>query len=384
MKKQAMNPGDLELIKNYLLGGAALGAGAGAGTALLNQLNELKREASEASTPRKDVLKLTLRTPQSREASEQEKMASMMRGPLAIVGGLLAAGGGYAGVRALHQYMKKRELQKQLDEAQNGYIDVLDTEAGATKQAAAEAAAGAARKGMQPAEAMWSVPLSAALLLGLASGVVTNQTLKHNFPDRQPASRLLPRRVVVERQDDADPEAEETAITPIDKNATAMFFATTAELCPLNSDVADAIKAAAAGRYVEMTKVANQFGTEMMLDSVKGAASYVVPPVREKLATQLLAEDETIAPSLRLVAAAEFLDHGSNFLKLARALPVSLQAALVKYAAEFYAQQVIEGVTIPALTAAVEPDAVKNAFKASARELVIRLLESPEFELAAA
>jgi hypothetical protein len=384
MKKIALNPADLEMIKHYLLGGAALGAGAGGATALLNQLNDLHRESAEVDKPNADVLKLTLRDPNK----QQQKVAgvaapaagdqspSLMRGPLSIVAGLLGAGAGYAGVRGIHQYLKKRDLQAQLDAAQNGYLDVLDSEAQGQKKKAA--AAMAARKGMQTPEALWSVPLSAAMLLGLSSGVVSNQVLRHAFPDRQPGARVLPKRVVVHRDgmDDSD-----DVDVPVEKQANAEFVENVAWLGSSDSDIRDAVFAAAAGRFAEMKKVANDIGPEAMLDVVKGYGGANIPPLRVKLAARLLSGDPEIGPTIRLIATAEFVEKSADFFQLARNLSPSKQRAMLKYASRF-STEILGALFAQDIDRLVEVTSTKSASHNTAEDVVLALLESKEFEAA--
>ena len=65
MKKQALGPNDWPLIKNYLMGGAAIGGSAALITSLLNHLNEIKSENENPLD--KDTFKLIVKSPKKEE-----------------------------------------------------------------------------------------------------------------------------------------------------------------------------------------------------------------------------------------------------------------------------------------------------------------------------
>ena len=331
-----MNPNDLALIKNYTQAGLGLGAGAGALTALMNHLMEVKREATDANPLNKDVLKLTLR---KKNPDGTEKMASgqpsasFMRGPLAIISGLLAAGVGYTGARGLHQYYKKQKLQKDLDDAQSGYLNVLDPNA-PPKSAAAG-------KGMSGVEALSSLPLTGGAIAALATAVVANAALRKTFPDAKPGTRLGPKKVVLNYADSDQPP---TSI-PVDKNAHSLLIDVVVDSAMADSPTRDLVYAVAQGRYGELCKVAASQGVESIFDVVHGASNKPVSLLRVKLASQVLADDGVLGPMVIFMAASEFADHAPNQVKLAAFLSPALEVEMIKAAraiqTEFYTDTLI-------------------------------------------
>ncbi len=354
MKKIALSQADWALIRNFLTGGAAIGAGAGMVTSLANQLSDTKREADEKSVQDKDQLKVVLQRPPT-------KLASWLRGPAAMTGALLAGGASYAAVRAIHQAIKKKELEKQLQQSQTAYLNVLDDESQGEKRAAA-----VERKGMGIGEVATSVPLSVALLVGLSSAALANQALKRTFPDRKSGLRMTPRRVVVERQEDADPEPEGFEVVPTEKLAAAraLLYETVAGFRTGQSDTEDFLAATAAGRFDELTKVASVGDVFSIFDAAKGAAHVPVSDLRIKLASMRIANDYSIAHAVEVMAAAEFLEHSPMLFKLAAALPLQTQRELIAFGIKTAEQHSLEFV-VPAIEQFLELHADKSAAMAA-------------------
>lgn len=372
MKKIALNPNDLALLKNYLTFGLKAGVGVGAGAALLNQLHDIATEARGSSPLEKDVLRIKI-GPRPKDEKAVAKYASLMRGPLALTLALLGATSGYVGARKLHQMYKKKELEKDLDQAQNSYINVLG-EAPQTKAAAAG-------QPMSKLETLTSLPPAVAILMGLASAAVANQTLQHTFPDRKPGTRLMPRRVVISQPREGASDDTETLAAP--KSAALAHLVDTVTGWHFgNSDVEDVVAAAGAGRFEEMRKVARDLGFEAMLNTVRGASKQMISHPRLKLASLLLCSDPELAPSLGVLANAEF-GEGSPLLRDwgNRASP-ELQDRLIKFAttlSSMYNAQIV----LPRVLALTEVS--KSAAAAPApvaiQQLLAQMLAQPSAQL---
>ena len=85
MEKIALTPRSKELIKNYLIGGAAMGGSAALLTSLINYINTLKQQAP-ADKEREDDETLYLNV---------NKSAADKAGPIDLTAGGLALTGGY-------------------------------------------------------------------------------------------------------------------------------------------------------------------------------------------------------------------------------------------------------------------------------------------------
>lgn len=348
-------PADWELVKNYLLGGASLGAGAAGVTALVNHLNDINSRKDDDA----DTLKLVVRgkpkqvknaapavhagAPASSNGTAPS--GSMLRAPLAIVGGLLATGGGYALVHHLYQQFKKRELEQKLHDAQNQYVDVLDNEAG-DKNAMVD------RKGLSRGEMLSAIPLTTALLIALGSGTVANQALRKAFPPAKPGIQSLPQRVVVKREAAPDDDDEKMAADAV--TSAVLGFNTR------NNDVEDMIAAASMGRLKEMRNLAADFGVSMMLDAVKGAARESLGFTHCKIASKIMNRDPELGPTFRMLNAVTLVNQMEPFCKLASCIPDDLADNLVKLAVT--GERIFcETVLLPEIANGVEISGEKNA-----------------------
>ena len=362
-----MNKVDLALIKNYLLGGAALGAGAAGVTALLNNIGEINREATGANPLQKDTLKLTLKRPRDPQmkmanAGEGEQSSSFLRGPLALTGGLVAAIGSYAAGRALHQYFKRKALAKELEQAQSSYLTTLDPsqpETGHRKMA----------KPLGWDEALTSIPLTGGLLAALAAAAVSNAALRKTFPDVKPGTRLGPKRVVLDYEDDDQPPMT----IPLEKAANAFLLDTVADAGIADSPTRDLIAAVAKGRLEELRKVASEQGIEMVMDVVHGASRTPASLLRTKLASRLLADDGLVGPMALFMAAAELTDAAPMHAKLAAFMEPELEQAMVKHAAHcqhaYYSETLL-----PLLETCGPTEETKATFPKSAAMRTLELL----------
>lgn len=284
-----------------------MGGSAALVTSLLNYLGSIREEAAEADDSSKDddTLYLNLRN----------KKASMA-GSLAIAGGAMGALGAYALVRKLYQDMKKKEVQSRLDQAQQGYLDVLDVEKTA-----------AVNKPMGWGEGLFSAPGAAALLLAIASGAVTNQALKKTFPIKKSPDRRNPRKVVIRRERPEEDEQEKTA------NAKELVYQILIHTkSAALRDFQDLIHGIGQGRRNEISSGLMEFGLGATHNMVKGASLNVMDPRRSTMACGIAARDPLMGPSLDVLAAAEFNDHFPSAVKIAAALPEDVQDNLIKIA----------------------------------------------------
>ena len=202
MTKQAFNlpDTDKDFLMRMLTGGAAIGTSTALATATLNHLNQLRRERQRQKTLDDDVLTVKVRRPpqeQSKYASGTVEKSAMVTGGVGMAGGALAMLGSYAAVHKAYQEMKRKRLQKILDQAQVAYADVQDLETQTAKRAGDEG-----RRPMGPVDFMAASPIAATLLLALGGAGVTNAWLNKTFPATKPARPSKPRRVVLKYIDD--------------------------------------------------------------------------------------------------------------------------------------------------------------------------------------
>lgn len=277
-KHAVLSPQDVTMIQHYLMGGAALGGGAALVTSLLNHLKDSQRASDFDKDEDNNALHLTLR-----QRKPVQKIASLRSG-LAMAGGGLAAAGAYALVRSLYQKYKEREAQKELEQAEHGYIDVLDPSTAAKHAMAgvpsilllARKMASVPGKAMSTGEHLAGLPALGLILTALATGAISYHALKKQFPETKPAARLGPKRVVIDRKTVESPDDEEQ---PADATISASKLASARQLLLRNvhmisprSQTADLINAVAGGRFSELEQLVKVAGVAAVYDAVKNAA----------------------------------------------------------------------------------------------------------------
>jgi hypothetical protein len=165
-----MNARDKQIIKNFLIGGAAGGAALAGTSAIIDYVRYLREKArmeNEPDTLDDDTIYIDKKIPVG------VKSASVGAG-VAVAGGAASALATYVALSKMYQMLKKKQLQQDLDEAQSVYTDAV------TKQASEESSDG---KPISAEElTLTAGPIGALILAGLASGAITYQTLKKQFP----------------------------------------------------------------------------------------------------------------------------------------------------------------------------------------------------------
>jgi len=314
MEKIALTPRSKELIKNYLIGGAALGGSGALLTSLVNYINTLKQQVpSDKEREDDDTLYLNV----NKSANDSSGAMDLAAGGLAMTGGVLSTLGTYALVRKLYQNIKKKQLQEQLDMAQQAFLENAQQEAQGKKTAAAG-------EPMNLAELSWSAPVTFALLSAIAAGALTNKALDKTFPRVKKPKDVSPKRIVIRKSPDKETEEEEG--TAYDKLASeqqeddALEFLV--HLCmgsksASKSDLVDIVHATAQGRGDELTTHILEYGFDSAMDTIKGASEYRITPVQKQCAISYCVKSAALNPIVSLLAAAEYNDMAPKFTKIA-------------------------------------------------------------------
>jgi hypothetical protein len=161
-----MNNRDKQLITKFLLGGAGLGAATAGTAALIDYVKYLNQKAKMENDPNSlddDTIYIDKTIP------GVNKSASLNAG-VAVAGGLGAGVASYVALSKLYQLLKKKQLQKDLDEAQSIYTDTVTKTANEGKPVS------------QSELLMSGAPVGALILAALASGAITYQSLRKQFP----------------------------------------------------------------------------------------------------------------------------------------------------------------------------------------------------------
>lgn len=315
MEKIALTPRSKELIKNYLIGGAALGGSGALLTSLINYINTLKQQVpSDAEKEDDDTLYLNV----DKAANESSGATDLAAGGLALTGGLLSTLGTYALVRKLYQNIKRKQLQEQLDQAQQSFIQNAQDEAQTKK-------AEEAGKPMGIAELAWSAPVAFTLLSAIAAGALTNKALDKTFPRVKKPKDTAPKRIVI-RKTPQEEQIEEEEKMAYDKVAAAEQADDALEflmhLCmgsksASQSELVDIVHAVAQGRGPDLTSHILEYGFDSAMDTVKGASEIDITPLNKQCAISYCVKSSALNPIVTLLAAAEYNDMAPKFTKIA-------------------------------------------------------------------
>lgn len=338
MNKIAITSRSQQLIQNYLTGGAALGGSAALLTSLLNYMKMLKQDGDPQTSGDDDTLYVNV-DPAKKVAAqalpESSGRMDMAAGGLAIGGGMLATVGSYALVRKLYQQMKLKQLQAELDNAQQTFL--TQSEAEAQQKAAAlmqpqqqaSTPPPAAGKPMGLAEATWSAPVAMALLSAIAAGALTNHALDKTFPRVKPPANKGPKRVVVRRKPvqplDNENEADEEKIayeqlSPQDVFDDGMEFLATVVMgnkAASEGELADLVHAVAQGRHDEFVNNMLELGYDTAIDTIKGASLKPLAVHEQQLALSVCTKSAALSPVFGLLVAMEYSEMAPRFTKIA-------------------------------------------------------------------
>lgn len=306
-----------------LAGGSLIGGGIGATTTLLNHLHTLQEKAHDFEEPPPDpnTLYLNLTTPPGKPVQKpMHKRAHSHANnawtfALSGLGGLAGTYGAYNLVRDMHQSLRKKQLQKELESAQQIYLGNLGTMRGLQKEAGQFSML---TKGVGTA-------YLTALLAALGSGVITNRILQKQFPATEDPNRDRPRRIVIRSANKAGvPEGDDQSFTPKSESPEAIESLLRTQMgnskAASASGFGDLVNAAAAGQcdYIRsQLERGNSNGVALMFSAIDGSEYIKTSSVNRNLALSWVAHDPLVSSAIGPVLAAEFYDWASGICKLA-------------------------------------------------------------------
>jgi hypothetical protein len=316
------------MLLKFLGGGAALGAGAASAVELANWLKTMHADSSQEQTSDDDTIYVNV----------PKKKAGLMDSGIAVTGGILSTAASAMLVRKLSQMLKKKQMQRRLDDAQQIYTGAIDRES--------EKVAEADGRPMSKGEGAWGAASAVPVLLAIASGALSYNALNKYFPEAAPTKNrsLKPRRIVMRYQDEEPLEEgvskeasfDLTADDLEDSNAFLVRIAHgLVKESGVASDLGDFIGAVQAGRNDEICHLLNDGLDEAAFDAVKGA-SCEAPSIVDTVAYGALAKSARLGPLVELLAAAEIFEHIPRAtVKFASNFTAAQSAAWAKIAATF-------------------------------------------------
>lgn len=362
MKKKAI---DWKKVAPMMSGGLMLGGGVGAAVALyklMNRLDENRKKEKDTSYD-DDTLYLTTTAPDPEDAKVAGyKKATTPTTVLAGgIGGLLAAYVGYKGVDAIYNKVRQGRLQSELDEAQNIYLDRLQT----SKNASMEKEAIGSNLDRMGAGAM-AVPL----LVALGSALITNRVMSRANPKIKKPGKNSLRKIVLKSPKKIKSKNEDPQKAPQEESQGDRPEGVTEEdlqnLMQLSMAKSSGLRDIVHDNALYGGKALNsnfkEYGLFTAMDMAKGAQDNLISESEKNASIKSLSEDGAIQDSLALHCASEFFDMTPTLCKNASLLDEEDGEALIDFSREFYA------------------DCSKNNFSKSsaAAALAMSLLSQPD------
>ncbi len=304
--KKAASAVDWPTVLKYLAGGALVGTGTGAAVSAARYLKTLQDKARKQHDTSYDDDVAYINLPKQATADVLLKSAAANTGSTFALSGLAALLGGYgaySGVRSVYRKRRKKQLQAELDRAQQIHLETLQ---GQSKQADFSMLS----KGVGSA-------YLALLLTALGGGVVTNKILQKQFPVVKSPNRGKPRKIVIRTAGEETVEQPKSGVTPDALEGltrTVMAKQARAQI----SGLQDLVCAIAKGRADEIDRMFySGGGVEGVFGIVKGASNTLPNPVACNMALTVLCSDPLYKYAFAPIIASEYYDMASHWCKLA-------------------------------------------------------------------
>ena len=323
---------DWNRVLKFLGGGALLGGGAASTVALYRLLSRLGDKRDSDSSTAYDDDTLTINLPQ-KQASDKEASNSETA-LMSYVGAMLAGYLGYKGVDSIFNKIRQNQLQTELDQAQNIYMDRL----GGTDKEASE------KKAFSDFDNLGAMGYAAPLLIAIASGIITNKLLSKGRPalDRQ-GKRNKIRKLVIKKPEQGEIEEDDEALVgeenmePSPEDLEQLMRVNMAkESRAKESGLADLVAKAASGEIDEFKALLKQYSFNDSLDLIKGAHLKESSDLEKNLAVSLLCHDPMIKEPLGLTLASEYYDMGAGICKAASAIEPELACGLIYFSRNMF------------------------------------------------
>jgi hypothetical protein len=328
----AIDPRTAHLLKKFVLGGAALGGGIGLTTSLANYLKYMSDKANvNDSSQDDDILYVDVPEEQINKGANVSGWPGVGSG-VAMAGGAVSLLVANALVKKLYNKFKKKQLQQDLDQAQQVYWEDLPKEA-------------AAGKPMSGLETLAGIPVSLTLLAALASGALTKKTLDHYFPKSEASERPdnKPKEVKL-RSRPAAPALTDDEGKVVEASTQEMLLTQDLVISSLlegmdkrASALPDLVHAVAKGRLKELEDSVVDNGIKTTLALCKGASLYSdVSDLEKWAAIAMINRSPELSDTARVLLATEVEDNLPFFSKQASNLAEEDRDVVIKLASLAY------------------------------------------------
>ena len=332
IEKQAV---DLPTVLKYMGGGALVGGGTAATAALVRlllNLNEEKNRESDTSLDDSTIyinLKGTGKKQKKvkKEAHVKEAVNSDTAA-LSYLGMALAAYLGYTGVNKVFNRVREKRLQKELDLAQQVYVDRMappPSDSLLGKEASVKSAISRPTFAMTVAKAL-------PLLIALGTAVAAYRVLDKHSPLPKKTG-IKPKRIVL-RSQGSRKESPIPDNLPSDDVEHLLRTTMAKESRANENGLHDLVSHVGNGGFDSFKSNFKTFGFDTALNMIKGARFDNKSALDKNIAISLISRDEMLKPSVAVLAASEFYDMSPGIMKSAQALSNDIQEALLKTARE--------------------------------------------------
>lgn len=299
---------DWPTVAKLMGGGAVLGAGVGTASSLIRYLTALNERAKKRQKNLQDDDVLYLNLP-AKQAAEGNNAATFAVGGL---GSLLGAYLAYDLVRGVHNKLRRKQLQKELDQAQNAYVGGL-TALGPEKQASQ----------FSGVTKLVGSGYLAGLLTMLGSAIVANKMLEKQFPVRKPDKAVQPRKIVVRtiRPDGEEKEMPSESDMVTADGVEGLIRQNLAQEKSASAwGLTDLVAHVASGHGGEFKRLVSEHGVDAALDMIKGASRDDMDTVRANMAVSWIANDPVVSSAVQPFLAAQFHQDSPTLFKAGRAI----------------------------------------------------------------
>lgn len=311
-----MTDPEVSQIRNWVLAGLLGGSAYGSVATIRKHLQSLSTQAAREESQKRRI----------EFQKELSKNAGMFTSGIGLSGGVLAAVLANQGIQNSYDFWRRKELQKQLENAEQAYVEETLKEADLTKQSSTDNPlinAGSRPTGNQMLMAVMTglVPITF-----YGSTVLTRSILDKAFgpdltkPKRQMSLSELPavrERLREERAAEGNDDFYgKSAKVNREEDRDIGLYGVAAEL-PDARQFRDLISAVAGGRIGELEKIASEApDSELIFCVTKGAGSgwADIPKTRKEVAKLRIVKSAYLRPMTTLLACAEIAEHAPTLV----------------------------------------------------------------------
>lgn len=311
------------VILSLLGAGALTGAGMGGLQALVKHY-QLLRDQAEAEKQRDLALKQAP-DPLLKEAAGPGWTPTALGLLAALVGGVAS----HKMVGNAYQSFRRKELERMLQDAEEGHTQALLAEHDQLSKQAGES--------LRWQELLIPLMIASLPATALASAYGVNKLLNRTFNEEDmtqatptPITQDQMPSVLIAKQKERQSKTA-SWVRPWDDFRQSMLD--TALELPNAGELRDLVSVAAAGGLRDMEKVAVRHGFGAVADSIRGAGCRKPPPFEHAIGTLLLLKSATLGLSVDMLAAGEIKDHTPGMVKVASLLSPDQGDILCKLAA---------------------------------------------------